>query len=341
MNNIMPHLKEWKELYKASIEFKDIEAWNWMDDTNIFGVQNPVSGEIGYCCILGNLREVFGLVVHTGTEGLRGYLKMQSGKIPPNDIEILYYQNCLMASFEDRSYLQKEDLSIIRELGLKFKGRHSWPLFRNLSPGYYPWFLNINEVKFLTLALQQAAEVCLRFKEDRNMLTPSKLNHYFIRVPVKKGNNLTWREHWLEPSLLRKKENAPVPIDELRMENIRKKLFNQHGIWEIDYFYSPMPVKDEKQRPYYPYVFLWIDQDSYFILHHNLTGHHNYELEFLDQFLSVIEEYKLMPQEVWVKKEELFKLIEPIISGLGINLRLVKRLKAVKNTRTSMFRSLK
>lgn len=159
MNNITPPLKDWKELYKASIEFKNIDAWNWMDDTNIFGVQNPANGEIGYCCILGNLGEVFGLVAYTGTKGLEGYLKMQS--------------------------------------------------------------------------------------------------------------------------------------------------------------------------------------DSYFILHHHLTGNYNYKLEFLDQFFSVIEEYKLIPQEVLVKRKELFKLIEPITSDLEIKLSLVKRLKAVRSAKNSMLGSLK
>ena len=61
MNHSNPSDHEWKELYKAAIEFKDTNCWNWMDDTNLFGVRNPADGEIGYCCVLGALSEVFGL----------------------------------------------------------------------------------------------------------------------------------------------------------------------------------------------------------------------------------------------------------------------------------------
>ena len=52
-----PSLQEWKSLYKAAIEFKKLAPWSWMYDTDIFGVKDPVSGKIGYCCIMGAIRQ--------------------------------------------------------------------------------------------------------------------------------------------------------------------------------------------------------------------------------------------------------------------------------------------
>ena len=47
-----PTLDEWKELYIAADEFRNLQPWTWMSDADLFGVQDPRSREVGYCCVL-------------------------------------------------------------------------------------------------------------------------------------------------------------------------------------------------------------------------------------------------------------------------------------------------
>ena len=152
-----PSLQEWRALYRAAIDFWQIHPWDWVEDTDLFGVKNPEDGEIGYCCVVGALGEFLGLVAYLGTEGLESYLKIQKSESPEEDI--LSTAKCLVASFEDRKFLQKPDHEVIKRLGLKFRGAKSWPLFRSYEPGYYPWYLNQPQVCFLTHALQQQMSV--------------------------------------------------------------------------------------------------------------------------------------------------------------------------------------
>ena len=340
MSDKSPSIQEWRDLYHAAMEFKKIECWNWMWDSDIFGVQNPENGEIGYCCVMGRLGEHFALAVYLGTEGLESYLKVQSEEVSPYSIDVPLDQKCLMASFEDREFLQKEDFQVIRRLGLKFRGRNAWPLFRSHQPGYFPWYLASEEAKYLTIALQQTIEVALRFKDDPKMLIPPAKNRYLVRVPKKEKDGLRWRDEWLSPHPLKKKKTVAKPIDVNRLEKIKRTILQRRGVWEIDFFYLPQPVGKKGERPYYPYVVFYVEHDSHLVLNSYLGKPAKCISEFAEQFLRFMERVKLLPQRVLVKREEAFKLLKPVTSRLGIRLRNVKRLPALEKVKASIFDSL-
>ena len=157
----------WDELYKQAIKFKKLTSWKWMYDSDLFGVQDPESGEVGYCCILGAAGQVFGLAVYLGDEGLKGYFKgLEWADNPTDGEDILHFKKCFLLSFENRSGLETPDFEVIKGLGLQFQGRNAWPLFRYYEPGYHPWYLTADQVRYLTLCLEQANEVVLRFKKE-------------------------------------------------------------------------------------------------------------------------------------------------------------------------------
>ena len=336
MNDRPPSIQEWRDLHDAAIEFKKIECWNWMWDTDLFGVQNPVTGEIGYCCVMGGAGEHFALAVYLGSEGLNGYLKLQSGESYPSLEDMLNLQKLLMASFEDREYLQKEDFQLIKKFGLKFSGPNSWPLFRSYRPGYYPWYLTGEEARYLTLCLWQVIDVSLRFKDNSGILTPPVKNRYLVRVPKKDETGLSWRDMWIEPLPLEKGEIIAEPIDTDHLEKIKRKIPHRKGVWEVDFFYYPSPIKEKEERPFYPYITLWVEHHSGLILNHYLGKPAEYMSEFQGQFLKFAEDYKSLPQEILVKKEETFKLLELITSELGINLRRVRKLRMLEEAQASM-----
>jgi hypothetical protein len=340
MSKLPPSLQEWKSLYEAAIEFKKIKCWDWMLDSDMFGVKNSETGEIGYCCVMGRLGEHFALAVYLGTEGLKGYFKMQSGEIP-GGIELLMTQKCLMASFEDRAVLQKSDLEVIKKLGLKFRGRNEWPLFRSYLPGYHPWYLTEEEARFLTFALQQAVEVALRFKGDPEMLIPPERGYFFVRVAEKEGERWRWKDAWLEPSPIEieGEEIVAEPVDENRLERIKGRARRQQRILEIDFFYSSQGVREEKERPYYPYVLLLADHYSGLILCAHIAKplKSEYQREFVEKILNFFEENEVIPEKILVEKEGLYKLFEPVTSRLGIKLKETRRLRAIEDAKDSLY----
>jgi hypothetical protein len=335
MTDSSPSTQEWKALYEAAAEFQKIQCWNWMYDSDIFGVQNPETGEIGYCCVMGNLGEMYALAVYLGTDGLEGYLMIQSGELTTGDPDTLYIQRCLMASFEDRGELDKTDLKNIKEAGLKFRGRKSWPSIRNYSPGYFPWYLTGAEARFLTVAFQQAVDVALRFKEDRHLLDDPESDLYLVRVSEKKDDQLIWKDARLRPAPLVVEPIVVKAIDEVRLHQIKKAGRAHPGTWEVDFFYAPMPIADQG-RPFFPRMLICVDHNSNFILNFHLASPSDYLSEFQDKVLETFEKTKALPQKVMVQKEILFDLLKPITDVLGTKLILAESLDAIENVRESL-----
>ncbi|MEA3223989.1 MAG: hypothetical protein U9P49_12615 [Thermodesulfobacteriota bacterium] len=332
-------MKEWQRLYDVAIEFKRLGCWDWMYDDDLFGVQNPVDGEIGYCCIMGNLGEMFAIAVYPGEEGLGGYLKMQSGEVSETDPDVLHYQKCLMASFEDRNYLEKEDLQLIKRLGLKFRGRNEWPMFRSYRPGYVPWFLTKEEALFLTTAIEQAIDVALRFREDEDLLTSPGGNKYLIRVPDKIEDIILWEDRWIKPVRAEKARVFDDQVDEVRIQRIKREAVQTDALLEIEMAFSPTPVWEKKERPYFPRMLVIMDHRSMLVLDFYLFEISSDVSEFRNHFLSFLEKNKALPREILVRKDETLQLIAPVASLLKIHVKLSAELVAFEELRRSMFDS--
>jgi hypothetical protein len=81
MKQSKPTNEQWTALYEAAAAFKELAPWQWMYDSDLFGVQDPETGEVGYCCVLGALGELLGLNVHRGRPGIGG-VSGNAGGIP-------------------------------------------------------------------------------------------------------------------------------------------------------------------------------------------------------------------------------------------------------------------
>ena len=302
-----------------------------MNEENIFGIQDPQTGEIGYCCVIGSLGEVFGLIVYLGSEGLEGFRKLQTRKRPPDSIEGLLLHNCLSLTFDDRKYIQKEEHEIIKQLGLNVRGRNAYPIFKNLKPGYLPWFITADEAVYFTHALTQAEEVCLRFKERRTPLDPPASGQYLVRTPELKGAAITWRDQWMTPAPVEPKPLS-VSLDELRVQRLKSQDLKMQGVWEFDYAFADIPTR-ETGRPFFPCLLIVADHDTGFIFHNHMAPPDAYPSQFANSFIEGLEKTGFLPMEILVAKDEAKLILEPIASRLGIKLTKVATCKEANRAR--------
>lgn len=332
-----PTLEESRKLYAAAIAFQKLACWDWMLDSHNFGVQNPESGEIGYCCVMGNLGEHYALAVYLGDEGLQGLKQMRSGRVPDNPAEVLRLQKCLSASFEDREFIQAEDREVMRALGLKFRGRNAWPLFRSYRPGYQPWFLDAAETRFLTLALEQAMEVALRFRENRRLLSAGGRNTYLVRVPEPDGDGWKWHDETRKPGVYRPEIPTPPPVNDILIQRVLNSTQPTDGVLEADYFTLPGAVQENKgTRPFYPYLCLFVDHESGFLFGQEIVPPSEIAESFGNSLLEILERIGMLPDTIQVCRPEALALLEPIAFRLNIRLKSVRRLPAMEEAEEAL-----
>ena len=337
-NFVHPTLDVWKKLYKETIEFKELGPWEWVLDTDLFSIKNPLSGEMGYCCIVGNIGLCFGLIVYLGAKGFAYYLEMQHSLIDEKDMdEHLSRNRCLALTFGSKRHLLNKDLAVIKELGFAFEGKNAWPQFRSYYPGYHPWYFTDDEAKFMLVCLEQAKGIVLRLREKPQLLTPGRPNLVFTRVPEKKEGKISWTDAWLEPPPYREIVTVKKDIDMERLKRIKKTAKITNMIWESDFFYAPARIAEKGKRPYSPILTLWTDQNSYFILNTHLSAPDTHWGDFSEQFLLAMEKNKLVPAEMWVRKQEFRSCIGPFAQYFGIKVKIKKKLKSIDAAQKSMF----
>ncbi|RLF56866.1 MAG: hypothetical protein DRN27_08895 [Thermoplasmata archaeon] len=337
-----PSHKEWNELFAAAKRFKQHECWNDMHNSDVFGVKNPETGEIGYCCVMGNAGQHYSLAVYKGSVGLDGLLKIFNDEVDATGFNALHVQHCLMASFEDRKFIDKKDYALIKKLGLSFRGKNAWPLFRDYTPGFYPWYITSDDARFLTIALDQSIIIAKRVKEDPDLLFPEDDEFkYLVRVTQKKNDTIIWNDAWLVPKAINQKH---LSVDfmkhhsyKTRFEHIKKNCKKRNDVWEVDISYNPQPIQEKKeQRPYYPKVMMFADHHTEMILSFAITQPDTYQKEYVDEFLSFVEKNGFLPKEIIAADEEFLALIQPVTKELGIDLFKTDYLDVIEEVKQTM-----
>lgn len=311
----------WQELYKTAETFKKLKPWEWMYDSDIFGVQDPETGEFGFCCVMGNAKQVYALAVYMGVDGLASYWDIAEGE-EGDPISAGLNQKCLMVSFEDRDMLSEADRKQIKALGLKYRGKRQWIQFRDYQPGYYPWYITEKQAQFLIHAMNQTMGVALRFEENEKLLHKDD-ETYFVRRSKKINDGLEWSDDYLVEDdleeILIEQENLVVP-NAAAVSQLKKELKQSKGAILYSLTYMRQTIQENKnERPYFALLSLWISYPSYFIVGQQLFSPETLN-SFEDYFFNTLRQVGHLPGQLVVPNDMTYRKVEPYAKALGMEL---------------------
>lgn len=341
--------EDWQRLFEAAIKFKRQGSWEWMTDEDYFVMTDPETGETGCCVVLGAGGMEYGLNVYLGPEA-RAYLHeirgSLGGVLVEDSEERALSIKAISVNFEDRGQLDKEDLSLIRDLGYTFRGSREWPQFRSYEPGLVPWGLNAQQVGFLTHALEQAFLVGERFRENHEMYFEHDEADEGIgekrlhRVPQRTEHCIVWRDEWLPWHGEPKVEELYLYPDEVRLHQCKKNYKKSKEIWETDFFFASMMIGDKGERPYYPRLCLWVRREDGTIMTANLVQEADCREQYVEQLLLLLKEADRKPARIEVGSRKAVLALKDSAEKIGIPIRYNPLLDALFDAKMAFESSL-
>lgn len=316
-------LEDWKKLYLLADRFKEMQPWRWMSDIDLFAIYDHASGQTGYCSVMGQADQHYGLAIYIGDQGLYTLVKILDDTITDDE---LIDQHMISLSFENREDLHPHEYQLIKELGLRYRGKKQWPSFQSYRPGMYPWKLNKQEIQFAIKVLEQAIQICERTKEDPSLIDEPNFKRIFTRESEISDGTVKWKDRWLElnPD---QKEKVPLIVDRFELQRIKKNYKMKKLTWEFNLKYFPSPVKDENdERPFFPVMGMCADQSSGLILDAFLVHPSEYKVQLQKRFVETIAKIGYIPSRILVKNNKSYNFLEEIVTTLKIELYQMNRL---------------
>ena len=328
-------IESWKRLYELSQEIKEMAPWEWISESEFFGVQDPSTGEQGFISTMGMNGEHYSIAAYRGAEGLYGYWHMADAGPFGNPEEILEVPQ-LQLSFEDRSTLTDHDRAIIKELGLKFRGRNSWPMFRSFRPGFFPWYLNKKEAHFLIHILEQTLNVLARYKEDETLLDPITDETYLVRIADESEEGLTWRDEMMEV-LPPKFASVDITIEGPILEAFLN-LEQAVRIVDADVFMFPGQIQEKPgKRPYFAYMLMIVEPETGMVFGTELLSPFP-SLEAMwgkvpEALFKAMNNVGIYPNEIRTSSPRLHLVLEPVAEDIGFSVTQAEYLPSLEEAK--------
>lgn len=327
-----------QKLYGLMSEMFTIQPWEFIFEDDLFAVVDPDGGETAYVSIMGELGEHRAVGAYLGAKGIYSLWNMweSDDSIKP---EMLMETPQLQASFEDRQMLQPEDLNVIRQLGLTYRGKQAWPMFRSFRPGFLPWFTDDKENRFLVHILEQTLYVANRVKKNPGFLDQVSDEEFFARIPEIINGLPSWKNGKIAVPPPPRASDIPFLLDRDAIEKLQKKPMSGTEA-EIDLFLLPSYVGSKGKRPFTTYMLLMADHSNGLVTGQDLLqaegGLEKMWGKVPHEVCNMMIKYDERPSRIYVQTSLLFKLLQFIADFLDVDVVQAGRLPAIEEAKISL-----
>lgn len=327
-------LDQWRLLYDVAIKLKKLKPWNDLWDVDLTKILLPEYEKPFFCSVMGKAGDCIAIGVYEGSDAINGFyhiIKNQQISSP----QCIRYQNNLMCYFGSRDELTNKELKVIKNLGLKFRGKDEWIYFRSFETGYVPYILDELQVVQLTYVFQQLY-IALKY------LIEGKTKVNFENGNILCRNYDTELQLWLT---YESSENISQRIrmnliinDELLLAKLSKLKTTNNEI-ELDTLYLNIIVNDKEfEKPILGNLLIIADHKTGLIIDQNTLSPKD---EIVQNIFGIFINYLMQygkPKTVYIRDEYIEDYLVDSCEKYGISLKINGKLKAIDEFEKSYLR---
>lgn len=301
MNRKNPTKTQLKKLFHLTSEIKAAKPWETVRSELVFGVKLSGSTETGYIQTIGQLGEVFGILIYREETALHRVKRLTShDSMLELDMFSLMFEDLsglplnAMLDFDTDEYISEDCPEI--------------PIVMSHSPGYVPDQITGDEAVIVIEYLEQALEVFRR-----------KTTEQFYDID---SNNMKCLYRtYLSGQWVDSINNIPASSEQNDKYKLASKLLK--NLWKLptstksmqaSLFLFPGSIGQPSERPSTAYLLLIVDEDTGFASHELLLpapSLRKMELSVPDILLKKLIEIGCKPRHLSIPEgDKLFRIIE-------------------------------
>ncbi len=312
--------ESWIALYQAAVQLRALAPWRWMGDDERFGIEDPATGRIDWCVLMGIGETFEGLALYLGDSGLEQLERMLAED--EDDDAIASGQDALVLGFVDREMTAPEERARIKRLGFSFRGRGAWPQLDSQGLDRLPREPTAADAGRMAEAIEQVLDVARRAARAPELVLPSASGERLVRLVTKSPDGHTWIDArhpipiFVEPPI--------PPFDQVRAARLRASLPSTPVRIECDVFPLPTVIDEPGEEPYVPALFMLVELRRGAIVHTDMHPPSGREAWAQDQLLRGFEVMNSRPEAVVVARARLERVLAPVAVALGVRIERVE-----------------
>ena len=318
-------------LYAAVMQYHSAHPWTVIADDVVFGVEDPMTGTIGWCSVLGSGGALSGLAVYNGAEGLALYRAILRQEASTDEAQTS--QRGFLIAFGARRTLESDEIGLLAKLTIRPRGRNAWPMVRTLTPGYLPALPDGDGARRLITVITQVLAVVQSTPNAAEEIGPDASGCLLVRRRARADD--VWMSVRVRPADPPAVLISGVP-DELRASRTGDLPQRAGLTWECDYAYVPILIADSRGKPGYAAVVLIVDRASGIVVEARVGAPPLDPVVLQETFLATLEKRRERPSIVRVRTEATRAALAPLAAGGRFTIHHTTTLPKLEEARASM-----